>query len=195
MACRCSCRRCFGRNWFILWNLPSPSSGSFRSDCGSTCAMNLMKPLELTKSISDSNKGQFVRNNSLPLEDHVALFLHPNHSFEKEDDFEIGGEFKFPMLYKTFSIFQSKPEESERVNLPKITSKFTDFNRLTSFLIKFYKCQEIITEDYNFSPEDICILKSFVKRKYKKKIEPELINKKRVHALWKIKGICWNSFF
>ena len=129
---------------------------------------------ERTKSNTDTHHtpNSFIRLTH-PLDDNIAHLLNFQNSFCKDDDFELSHELKMPVLHKNFSIFGNKGDEHERPLPAKLTPIFKDFDRLANFLIKFYKCHSIQGEDYEFSREDISILKSFVKRKYKKKIEPE----------------------
>jgi hypothetical protein len=76
-------------------------------------------------------------------------------------------------FFPTGSIFQEKVEEHPVAFPVHPPRPSVGFDRLINFLTKFYKCDEMSPEEYEFGSEDMAILKSFVKRKYKKRVHPE----------------------
>lgn len=71
------------------------------------------------------------------------------------------------------SIFQVKIEESTpRASSRPPLDRFT-FAKLVNYLTKFYKCEPIMPGEVDFCDDELAILKSFIRRKYKKRVEPE----------------------
>lgn len=57
---------------------------------------------------------------------------------------------------------------------PMPTGALSGFERVINFLTKFYKCESMLGPDYEgFSGDDLAILKAFVFRKYKRRLQVE----------------------
>lgn len=130
--------------------------------------------IKKTNSNGTRNPAPYPFNRTThPFDDNIAHLLNLQNSFCNDDDFELSPDPKLSLLYRHLSIITNKNEDHERQIQTKTAPVFKGFDRLGNFLIKFYKCHPILKEDHDFSQEDISILKSFTKRKYRKKIEPE----------------------
>lgn len=138
--------------------------------------------LERAISESDNQKKPTLRFNTQH-DDLIGHLMNKHHSFGKDDELECNIDSHPLFLKSNISAVYNKHEEVEKQTGPKNEEPFTNFSKLETFLIKFFKCEEMSIDDYAFSPEDIKILKSFIKRKYKKKIDAMFFNKNRLHVV------------
>jgi hypothetical protein len=70
------------------------------------------------------------------------------------------------------SLLRLDPENTPRtVELtPLVISPYANFSGLFEFLMRFFKSQPIFQEDLNLKPPELCILRSFISRKYNRSI-------------------------
>ncbi len=70
------------------------------------------------------------------------------------------------------SLLRLDPEDTPRpVELtPLVISPYANFSGLFEFLMRFFKSQPIFQEDLNLKPPELCILRSFISRKYNRSI-------------------------
>lgn len=71
------------------------------------------------------------------------------------------------------SIFQFKIEDpAPRVSVSEPLDHF-DFNKLVNYLTKFFKGEKVHQLEVQFRSEELSILRSIVRRKYKKHVDPQ----------------------
>lgn len=101
--------------------------------------------------------------------DHNPILLNREESMERP--YLPPASINRTLSYQSFiglGNVQEKQDDSFQAQLLRMQNPPVDFEKLINFLGRFYKNEEVSAYDLDFSSNEMKILKSFIKRKFKK---------------------------